>query len=269
MRTCIQRDQTSFYHIRILFHCQWVIHQLHSKTQGAIVQNFLRSIAIGINNLVINHQGSRTATQCRSHFIAIQPITMIYMIRNRAVKLTRCFRIRLLQLIDLRFSFRIQFACITGLYNRFRCVVFGPYIIAESTFAGSLQSRAISTESNQVILPCHIIHTFGIIASACLRIENSRHTCLNSISGSPVCLYRGRENHFLIISNLIRYLLPVSIEYNNLCRIGQLQFRSNITHGYLHHFTGTLHSSWVRYRYSNRFALITSETYKSSCNKEK
>ena len=191
------------------------------------------------------------------------------MIRNRTIKFTCCFRICLFQFGYFSFGFRVQLACITSLYHRLCSIVFSPDIITESTLTSCLQSRTVSTESNQIIFPCHVIYTFRIVTSTSLCIKYGRSTGLNSISRCSVSFYGSRENYFLIISNLIGHLLTISIKHNNLSSVSQLQLRRDITHGYLYHFTGTLHSGGICYCNSNRLALSTSKAYKSNCNKEK
>ena len=49
-----------------------------------------------------------------------------------------------------------------------------------------------------------------------------------------------RENHFLVIRHLIRYLLAIFTKHYDLSRISQLQLGCNVTHRNFNHFTCAL-----------------------------
>ena len=62
-----------------------------------------------------------------------------------------------------------------------------------------------------------------------------------------------------VVRNLIRHLLPVGIQYYNLCRVRQAQAVCNSFHRHLYHFIGALHGQRIGYRNGHRPAVVASE----------
>ena len=172
---------------------------------------------------------------------------MVNVIRDGILQFGSRFRVCLFQFGNSGTLFLIQFFSVKTFKNRFRSVILRKEVVAETTFTTLLQGRAIGTVSAQVILPCHVVQTFGIIAAAGNYIIRVGSTGLDSISGCAICFHRSRENHFLVIRHLIRYLLAIFTKHYDLSRISQLQLGCNVTHRNLNHFTCALQRQRIGY----------------------
>ena len=135
---------------------------------------------------------------------------MVDMVGNRTGEFLCCFLVCFAQFGYFGSRFRVQFSLITHVYNRFGNT-FSPDIISESLFAGSLQSRTIGTESDTVVFPGNIVHTFRIELTAGNCGESLGSARFNLISNTAVCVHINRENNFLVVCDLIRNLRSVIV----------------------------------------------------------
>ena len=240
VRTRIQSNHTRLYHIRITADYQRIKFQFHRETQRTIIKDFLRAITVWIDDRVALHQSSRTATQRRTYGITVHSITVIDMIGNGSLQFRSRFRICFSQFSYLGTLFLIEFFSVHTFKNWLCGIVLRKKVIAKATFTSCLQCRTISTVTAQVILPCNVVQTFGIIFAAGNYVERFRSARLDSISGCTIRFHRNRENNLLIIRHLIRNLLSVYVKHHNLRCIGQLQLGNDIAHRHFNHLSRTL-----------------------------
>ena len=240
MRTGIQRNQTCFHHRSIPFHSQRIELQLHGEAQRTVVQHLLRLVAPRIDNGIIHHQCRHSSSQCWTYCIAVHAITVVYMIGECAYQLIGCLRVCLAQFINLLPGVCIQFLGIHVFQYRCSSASLRKQVVAETAFTPCLQCRTVGTEAYQVVLPGHVVQTFGIIAAAGNYIIRVGSTGLDSISGCTIRFHRNRENNLLIIRHLIRNLLSVYVKHHNLRCIGQFQLGNDIAHRHFNHLSRTL-----------------------------
>ena len=162
------------------------------------------------------------------------------MIGNGSLQFRSRCRICFSQFSYLGTLFLIEFFSVHTFKNWLCGIVLRKEVIAKATFTTLLQGRAIGTVSAQVILPCNVVQTFGIIFAAGNYVERFRSARLDSISGCTIRFHRNRENNLLIIRHLIRNLLSVYVKHHNLCRIRQFQFSDHIAHRHFNHLSRTL-----------------------------
>ena len=185
------------------------------------------------------------------------------MIRTFTAQFGSGFRIGLFQFGNLSPGFFVQFFGVHSFQYRFGSIILRKQVITEATLSFGLQSGTVSAESHQIILPSHIIHTFGVAFTASLYIKSLGCTGLDGIRSGAIGSYRSREYHLAVVRNLIRHLLPVGIQYHNLCRVCQTQTVCNSLHRHLYHFIRALHGQRIGYRNGYRLAVVTSEAKQS------
>ena len=185
------------------------------------------------------------------------------MIRDGITQLVCRLGIGIFQLSNFGTGVFIHFFRVERFQNRFCSVIFCKQVISVTAFPSGLQGRTISTESNQVVFPSHVIQTFGIAFTASLYLHIFGSTGLDSINGSSITGYGSGKNQFLIISNLAGHLLPFSIQYNNLCCIRQVQTVGDFCHRQLYHFVRALYSQRIGHRDGYSLALVTSKAKQS------
>ena len=194
MRTGIQRNQTRFHHRSIPFHSQRIELQLHREAQRTVVQHLLRLVAPRIDNGIIHHQCRHSSSQCWTYCIAVHAITVVYMIGECAYQLIGCLRVCLAQFINLLPGVCIQFLGIHVFQYRCSSASLREQVVAETAFTPCLQCRTVGTEAYQVVLPGHVVQTFGILppTSPYLHIDGS--TGLDGICSRCIGSYRRRED---------------------------------------------------------------------------
>ena len=137
-------------------------------------------------------------------------------------------------------------------------------LVTETALTRLLQGRTVGTEGHKIVLPSHVVQTFGILTAAGLHLNGLGLAFLNGIGSLATGSHRGREYHFVVIGNLIGDLRPFGIEYHNLCRVGQLQATGYFVHGHLHHLARTFHIKRIADNDRHRTVVRTGHQYTGS-----
>jgi len=151
---------------------------------------------------------------------------------------------------------RIQFLLVAVFNHQFGHTL-QPYVISEGTFAIGLQSRTIGAVSRTVVLPSHIVHTFGIFLSKYSHLKEFllRSTHLDGIYSTSSGCHISRENELAIMSQLIGDLCSSLIHHHKLCRVSKAKLFGNLFHAYFHQFTLTVNVKRIGHRHLQRSLL--------------
>ena len=84
-----------FHHVVILPHRHGVVGQFHGEAQRSIVQYFILFIAIGHDEFSILHHRRSSASERRSHLVAVESIAMVEMVGGSNLQLFRLIRFTL------------------------------------------------------------------------------------------------------------------------------------------------------------------------------
>ena len=124
---------------------------------------------------------------------------------------------------------------ITLFNHKLRCIL-QPHVVAESTFASLLESRAIAAVSGTVVLPCDVVHTFRIHTSIASVAVKSRLTLGNGEHGLSVWTYGSLDKQFSVVGELVRHLLSEGVGHDKLASALDAETREHLFGVNLNHF---------------------------------
>ena len=172
---------------------------------------------------------------------------MVNVVRESLHQFVGGVLVGLAQFVHLLPRFGIQLAGIEVFQNGFGSVVLRKEVVTEAFLATSLQGRTVGTETYKVVLPGHVVGTFGILASAGLHVYFGGCTRLDGIGGCCARSYCDGEDEFTVVGNLIGYLFTFLVQHDNLSRIGQFQQVRNFAHRHFHHLARTFGGQGIGY----------------------
>ena len=217
--------------------------------------------AIRHHDTVANHQGRRSATQCRPNLIRIKSLTVIMMVRVDAIERVATMTVNPSKRVHLGHHHHIL-DVIAVVDHRDRRIL-RPYIYAETALTRSFQCRAIDPVGPTVVLPGEIVFPLRMNGAVTQIRELRRSPFDERISVHAIPSDIGSYQQFSVMSPLARDIQSCPIQHSDTV-IGGVQSLTHFFKRQLYHLL-TIHIRRISHLdHQLRFGL-----YESCCQQQR
>ena len=210
------------------------ISERERKLKRTIIQYLVVLVAVRHNERVGKHNGWCTATQTRTNVIAVESLTVVEMERCGTVHKVYSLLIANTteeSLVDIRLPCHGITMVNVKLPGTLK-----PHVYAIGFLSRTLQSRTIHTISGNVVLPCYVVHTPGILFAKDVWLEVGTVALLHRKLGCTLRSNRHIEEQSAVVCYLVSDGLPVRILHYQAAALLNPKLSPNILGTPCHHF---------------------------------
>ena len=198
-----------FHHVAVALHHRRVIGKFYSEPQRSIVEDFVVLVTVWHDDTAVFHQRRCTAAERRTHFIAVESITMVEVVGGLDLHLF-CLGI-FASFLQVSNTLVVgEFHLIAFLHLQVRSILH-PHIDAIGFLARPLQCRTIEAVCRAVVLPGDVVHTLGILSACDIYFWFLGCPQRDGIDGFATRSYGSIDEQQAIIGNLIIHFLTHGI----------------------------------------------------------